>query len=215
MKLLLGIPIFDTVQGEVYESHLNLMNEIKDNGFDVTVSTPLGICPYDRARNAVMEHCNDDIDLLLFVDGDILLPKKGFLRLLEAMRDTKAQAVSGHYYRRGYPYTCVWSQVLKNTNFHVDADSGVHEIHRSGLGCCLIDAKWVRDNLASPYFKYDSVIGGGEDTYFFDLIREAGGKVVGHADVRCGHVGTRFVVSDKTVNWVRENELKHQLRGEE
>lgn len=214
MKVLLGIPIFDIVQGEVYESHLNLIKEIRDNGYDAIISTPLGICPYDRARNAVMDKCTDDVDLLLFVDGDIIVPHGSFSKLIDGMNETKAQAISGHYYRRGYPYTCVWSTYVDGSHFSVDAKQGIHEIHASGLGCCLIDVKWVYQNIKPPFYEYDVRVNGGEDTYFFKKIREAGGVVMGHAEVRCGHVGTRFVVSDKTVDWVRTSELKTQLRYE-
>lgn len=216
LRLTVGIPIVDSVPGEAMKSHLELLVQIARTA-KIHVSTPMNLMPHDRARSIVMEEAFvSQSDYLLFIDDDMIVPKEAYCLLLETMtfKKPKPVAVSGHYYRRGYPYTCVWSKEVEKQFHCVDATAGTHEIHTSGLGCCLIDVKWVRENLTAPYFSMkpgEKMTQVTDDITFFDSIRAAGGLVLGNAEVRCGHLGERVVICDQTVVNLRATNLQMSL----
>jgi len=115
-----------------------------------------------------------------------------------------ANVVSGYYRRRGDPFTSVWSKKKKKNGaaLEYDAKTGMHEIFSSGLGCCLIDMKWLKKNVEPPWFMMGVNLKGEviwEDAYFFSRVNENGGRVLGNAEVRCAHLGERIKVTDQ--NW--------------
>jgi hypothetical protein len=207
MRIAIGIPMIETVPAEGVVDLMALVVETARHG-DLALCTPLNVMPHDAARiMAVDDAISQDCELFLSIDDDTIPPKDTFVRLHQTMKSSGAQVVSGHYYRRGYPYTCVWSRKIDGTYFQVDALSGEHEIHVSGLGCALIDLRWVQKNLRKPYFE---MIHTGQktmiadDVTFFTKVNEAGGKVVGNADVRCVHLGFRMPICDDTVDYLRK-----------
>lgn len=210
MKVALGIPSVESVPAEAFGHHLRLAGEIARQDDLVTI-TPSNVIPHDRARSLVVDCAKRmDCDLLFFVDDDTLVPKGAYQRLKEVMDDTQAQAVSGRYYRRGYPYTCVWSLEVQGKMTQVDARKGVHLIHTSGLGCALIDFRWICKHMEEPMFTMREGQKSREvtdDITFFDQMREKGGKLVGVADVSCVHVGQRVLIGDDNVDYLRKTEL--------
>jgi len=214
MRIAIGMPRVGDVPAEVVSSHLKCGIQIagRDDVEDVKLIDTLNVFPFDRVRElivckALLEEC----DYLLFIDADIILPLDTFDLLYKALVDKKAAAVSGDYHRRGHPYTSVWSFLKEAQNenddsavFAVNARRGIHQIHSSGLGCCLIDLEWVEGNLEKPYFRMGFGDDGEykwEDSYFFSRIYQNGGTVYGQADVQCGHLMERAPVTQG--NWQR------------
>jgi len=207
------IPVLGDCPGEALGSHLVQAGQVARHSKHVQYYVPLNRMPHDVARNEVMQEALDNgADVLYFIDDDTLIPKDAFREMLTALRDHSAAVVSAHYYRRGFPYTCVWSKELdlgEGPSFYqVDASSGLHEIHTTGLGCALIDLAFVRAHLSRPWFEMlkskrtgDTVI--ADDTTFLTKVRNAGGLILGHAGIRCVHLGGRLAVCDETVDWAR------------
>ena len=216
MKIAVGIPVFDTVPGEALGPLLRTGAEVARHG-KVVFLTPVGMNPHDRARMFVAGIGGDmGCDYLFFVDADTVVPPGAFPKLLKTLQENKVQAVSGYYYRRGYPYTSVWAKRngVDNEWHHVEAKSGLHEIESSGLGCCLIDLKWVQANMTRPYFVCKQHENGTlitDDISFFEQMRERGGKLLGDADVRCSHVHTRLLITDKNVDSLRREQVHTHL----
>ncbi len=212
MRLCVGMPIYDTVPGIAFGRLLATAGEAARLG-EVTFASPFGIAPHDRARNicadvAIQTNC----EYLFFVDIDTIVPLGSLRHMVGVMRDTGAHIVSGHYYRRGYPFTCVWSKRMAGGPdseewSQVDAEAGIHEIGTSGLGCALIDIQWVKNNLSKPYFHCGINQQGTfvtDDITFYRKVGDMGGKILGDAYVRCGHVFERVVVTDDNVKVLRE-----------
>lgn len=217
-SVALGIPIMDSVPGEGYGTHLSVAVELARVTAEVKIITALNLHPHDRARQFIVDRALEaGCRYLLFVDDDMIVSPGSTMRAFETMMANDCQVVSGHYYRRGYPYTCVWSkQVLtdgKHEYMQVHASQGVHRIDVSGLGFALIDLSWVKKHLSRPYFIMDTVTEAGlsvtDDTSFFEKIKAAGGTVLGDAQIRCGHLGQRELISDATVEDLR----RYNIRG--
>lgn len=212
MILAFVIPVLGDVPGEAFGAHLVQAMEVGREFKNIQVYTPLNKMPHDTMRNGNMQEVLDNgADLMFCIDCDTLVPKGAFAEMMRTMRESGAVVVSGHYHRRGIPYTCVWSKEMDLGNgpsfYQVDALAGVHEIHTTGLGCALIDLRWVKAHLSRPWFemgknkKGDTII--MDDTTFLSKVREKGGLILGHAGVRCVHLGGRQPVCTETVGWLR------------
>ncbi len=221
MRIGTGVPVLGSVPGEAFASIGRAWIEAASIG-EVEIINCLDLVPYDKARNFLLGRAVElECDLFWAIDSDCVVPEGAFVELFKTLKDHNAQAVLAHNYMRGYPYMCSWFKIHSGQVLRVDAGSGVHEISNGGLHCCLIDLQWVKEHLEEPYFKYQPYGDVGErimeDAYFFKKIREAGGLVLGNANVRSGHTYTRVVVCDKTAKFLRtmQREEVDELDGPE
>lgn len=209
MKLAIGIPTQDTMPGECVAAFGAVCVEAFElvGKTNLSILSPSNYSPHDRSRFIVAEEAlRLGCDRLFFMDDDTITPRNGLKHLMDTMTERKCQAVTGFYLRRGYPYTSVWTQEQDGQYYNVDADGGIHPIHYSGLGSCLINLTWCRDNLPKPWFKMDqnddyTII--SDDASFFRRLRAAGGVLLGDAFVHCIHVGRREMISRDTAAGLR------------
>ena len=216
MKIGIGIPLLGSVCGEAYPTHLEAVCDVARD-HEVEIVTTVDVVSYDVARNIIYTNAvKAGCDVLFFVDSDTYLPKGAFGRLLGVFKAEDAVLVTGHYYRRGYPYTCVWSKITDGTYRGVECQGGTVEIDATGLGCALINLRWTEEHLASPVFQQGEGEHGWvpEDCYFCHTIKGAGGRILGVGDVRCGHVYTRVVISDKTAPWLRKHDMERDIEAD-
>jgi glycosyltransferase involved in cell wall biosynthesis len=135
--------------------------------------------PNPDGRNYLVDLAKkDEPTHMMFIDDDVVLTPE----ILRAMTNLKKEVVV-------CPYSVDSNGGL---DFHLDGDG---EIERAALGCCLIETS-VFDKLEKPYFRTDKTFlrfggqgrhpiikddpnktWGGEDTYFFWLVRQAGIKI--------------------------------------
>lgn len=210
-----AMPILDSVPGEAFANHVVAIVETARHT-NIKLLTPFNTIPHDRARMSAHKMAVDaGCDYIFWIDDDTMCPVDSFEHLLKTMVEHGAVAVSGFYYRRGYPYTSVWSVAGPNGGdaIQVTAPDGIHEIDYSGLGCCLVDLKWVQKNLQPPYYtmmmeENKTCTNVTDDVSFFSKVRAAGGKVLGNANIRCGHLGERTVICDRTADALREAYVK-------
>lgn len=220
MNVTIGIPIVGDVPGEAFPNHAMLIAKIARTE-RISIPAIHNVMPHDRARLQIFEVAEkNDSDYVFFMDADMIIPDSAFCDLLDVMvhKRPRPVAVSGRYARRGWPYTCVWS--LKNPESpsgwdQVDAPDGVHQIHITGFGCCLIDMRWVRENLEKPYSYQKAASEVTDDVTFFEKVLEKGGIVYGNANVRCGHLGERQVICDRTETILRRMHIEISRDREE
>ena len=214
MKLAYAVPLTGDCPGKTLKYHLRAVADASRLVDEVKMVVPIGVCPWDRAREVAVGNALElGCDWLWFVDADTAVPPGAFELLMESM--DKAQVISGHYVRRGWPYTSVWSKHVDGVKggrvyFQTTAAEGVHEITTTGMGCALINLRWCQQNLKEPWFYYKSALDGDqavmEDLYFCGKVREAGGKILGDARVRCRHLmAPEFVDDDNMLELRKKN----------
>jgi hypothetical protein len=209
-SITISIASVDTIPSEALGSHLATCVEAGRIFEKVQISTPINVLPHSNARTLSMSQALENgSDYILYIDDDTLMPYGGLGMLLETLETNKAQAVSGHYYRRGFPYTCVWSVVKDNFIAQADAKAGIHPIDTSGLGCALIDVNFVAEKMTPPLFQMTEMASGNlvatDDVTFFTKLKKAGGVLLGDARVRCTHLGERVEINDQSVLRLRQN----------
>ena len=216
MKLAYAVPLVDDCPGKLLMYHLRAVADASRLVDEVKMVVPIGVFPWDRARNiAVSNALTLGCDWLWFVDADTAVPPGAFELLMESM--DKAPVISGHYVRRGWPYTSVWSKRVdglkgETVYFQTTATEGVHEINTTGMGCALINLRWCKENLEFPWFYYKSALGDDqavmEDLFFCDKVLDAGGKILGDARVRCRHLMAPEFVDDDNMLELRKKNIK-------
>src|SRR6185436_8591725 len=151
MIITFGMPIVGDLPGDAVQEQFRTLFRLgrvaEREGHEVLISCPPNILPHDRARMAVWDEAMGvHSDLIFFVDSDTLIPAGAFEELLKIHLQSKAPLVTGHYIRRGWPFTSTWSKVYNGQFQQVDAKEGIHEIDTCGLGCALVDVHWVNKN---------------------------------------------------------------------
>lgn len=227
LKICVGVPIIDSVPGESVGSLMGIVGEIaRDKRISsVAVMTVLNMFPHDRPRNVIIDSAvAAGADLLMFVDADQTIPPNGFRSMMDVLEnppngDGTVGLVTGFYYRRGFPYTTSWSQTAvrdgKLQKLYCEAHPSMDcvEITSCGMGCALIDLRFVRERLTKPFFGMRIVDGNveeWEDSWFCNKITSAGGRIIGVPSVRCGHVDTRIMIDDSSVESIRRTEMLEQ-----
>lgn len=209
--IVIGMPTVGNVDPRILQGFAGVVADATRCG-TVGIATPIGLLPYDKARNAVFDAAIQmKADYLMSLDSDMILPLKLVSRLLEALQANRAQAASGYYLRRGFPFTCVWSAEPPNRRMMpVDAKEGIHTIKMTGFGCVLIDMNWVRENMKEPYCRcYEGEDGYWfiDDSSFFKQFHECGGKLVGVREVSCGHLWDPIVISEVNAQDLRASHM--------
>jgi len=210
MRYALGIPTVGNVV-TAFDNHLAVAVELGRMG-EVVIATPNNVLPHDRVRELIVDIAiEQECDRLLFMDSDTGAGYGDASKLASTMDSVGAQVAAGHYFQRGYPYACIWARMDNGVSSHVDAMRGVHEIHGAGMGFTLVDVLWCKKHLQRPWFKIEDVDGQPrlwEDFYFCKKVYEAGGCVIGDADVRVVHVGDGERIDDMSVDLLRQLYLK-------
>jgi hypothetical protein len=210
MKTLIGLPTLAPLAPPVVVSLMQLAAEARLHS-RIVLSYREGLIPYDKGREALFDEARSSgCDYVLCLDADMLFPQDTFGKLLWELREHKAVAASGLYVRRGFPYSSVWSKKVGDQWFQVEADSGSHEIDMTGLGCCLLDFRWMERNLQRPFCTFERCYDKADvldDESLFDKIRSANGKIIGVGDVQCGHLLTPEFVTLETANTYRRRDM--------
>lgn len=220
MRIGIGLPMVMSVGAKVVPGLMALSFEVGKAGYELIIYSTDRMYPYHRSREHIInEALVGECHRLLFVDSDCVVQYKSFVRLMETMDDAKAVMVAGHSYRRGWPFTNVWSIDYGREKGVMQVDCKPNavvpmEIHGAGFSCNLIDLEWVKEMIRPPYFTLGTEEEGGaagEDWRFCKKIRDAGGRIMGDPRVRSGHEFGQLIVCDGNVETLRKEEIRKML----
>lgn len=218
MIYAIGVPVVDHVPAEAYETHLALAAKASllasaDRSQDqVYIICAKNLLPHARAREDILRLCIEkNVDRLLFLDADMVVPVDGLVRLSKAMDQTKAAIVTGCFYQRGAPFACTWSVIREGKPCFTEftPNSGLHDLYATGLAFTLIDVQWVAKNLRPPFFiiQCDGEKTLWEDGYFCTRVKAAGGVIMGDTGVQTGHLGFRSIIHCNNVTQLRVDSM--------
>lgn len=200
MDILIAVPTFETIYPDTYKA----IWELDKGGHNVQFDFVRG---YDcaTARNKIVQLALDrNVDYVLMVDNDTILPKDALVNLL----DSPVDVCLGYYVHRNpsnrydgrlnicklgwfnYPaesqYTAAEMKQLladQRTKF---------KIHGGGMGCALIKTDVFR-RISYPYYDWvnypdDNRGMLSEDLYFCEQCRVEQIPIYSDARVGCGHI---------------------------
>lgn len=147
-RLMIGIPLTGTVRAEWMLARYGQIIPTNWSNVDliqwIDTTSPLGYMVADARNMIVKRAVEQDMEWLLFIDHDVILPPDAFLRLNDYIRSGKYPVVAGLYYTRSNP-----SEPLlyrgRGVSFHTDWKMGdktmVDGVH---MGCTLINMKLMK-----------------------------------------------------------------------
>ncbi|TAM59487.1 glycosyltransferase [bacterium] len=194
MKIFIGVPSRGNPAAPFTES---LKGLAADPAWELEHSVVLGdFVPAQRELLARMALAAGS-DLLFFIDDDMVLPPNALLELERAFSDPSVAVAGALYYTRdGTKPLAVsrWSSRRTTAGSIPAFDHSVTPVDGVGFGCAAVSTAWLR-RLETPLFSAQIYIEAAtrrvrlcnEDYLFCERMREAGGNVLLHAGVRCGH----------------------------
>lgn len=207
IKVLIGIPTQEFARAAVFYDWMDLLT--KPQGVELVHTRAHGQSPA-RNRNLIIEQALlSEVDYVLFVDDDCLLPPDTLAKLLAHDVDI----VTGLYCMRNYPHRpIIFSEAMDDGRCKwmelADSASGLIEVVATGMGCLLVKINVFKK--IHEVEKYWVTLGELEsdhwcdDLSFFKRVRQAGFKI--HCDLNApvGHIA-------KTTIWPNKVEEKWHI----
>lgn len=136
--------------------------------------------------DAVLTAKNDGANYLLTVEDDQLIPPGAFERLWEVHQQAGPRSIVGAWYpQRKEPRTGAPIVIRNGKREYLADDGAVHEVHSLPMGMTLFPVA-VFDEIPQPWFvTTDSLT---QDSFFSQLARERGYKLLCDTSVRIKHV---------------------------
>lgn len=208
MRIMIGMPCFRDVPGEVLEDYMRLAywcGRRSEHEYLLAIKTKSA---QHRARNAIVEGAlQTGCDYLFFIDDDHVIdwegssgpnPRYGIIeQLIQHMEaDPKIGIVGALYYHRGNECRPVLMKEGRDGGFYYLRDDEItgqlQDVAVQGGGCMLIRMS-IFDRVRSPWF-VDEAGGLGTDIQICKKTREAGFRVCCDTSIQIGHVMSQRTV---------------------
>jgi hypothetical protein len=191
-KIVVGVNTLTAVSQPIYSNHCQFWYQLGKRypQFDFILNNPRRMS-IDNMRNMTAKVAlENDVDYILFIDDDVLVPIDTLGQLLSCDADIAA----GWTLIRGYPYKNMFFKymdeartALTNWQDPVKAEDGFFHVDAVGFSCCLIKMSHVK-RVTQPYFitgPYNT-----EDIYFCikSLKEHPDTKIVVHPGVLTSHI---------------------------
>lgn len=195
MKTLIAIPSMDQVPARFAQSLAMLQKE-----GDCAVTFQIGSLVYMSRDSLAQQAIQMGADRILWLDSDMVFSPDVLSCLSRTMEETKADMVTGVYFRRVEPFTPVLYEKLEMKDGKVNykdwcdlPKEDVFEVAGCGFGCVLMNTDVALSILAKFHEMFLPFDGMGEDLAFCWRARQCGYKIVCNQTLPLGHVGYNVV----------------------
>ena len=212
MKTLIAIPTHDNIPVAFMKTFLDLS---KPEG--TTYSIIPGTLIHE-ARNLIAQKAvENNIDRVLWLDSDMIVPPDALIRLAEDMNEHNADFVTGLYFRRKPPtYPVISADFYWRVNDDGQVETGatsfinypkdaVFRVNGTGFGCCMTSGKLLREMVEKYGSPFTPLMGIGEDYAFCYRATLAGYKILCDSRIKCGHIGT-YVYDERAFDAQRQHQ---------
>jgi glycosyltransferase involved in cell wall biosynthesis len=185
LKVGVVVPSGDTVHSRFMVSLVSLFQYSERKGLELVIINPRSSLIGTGRQIGVDMALQKKVDYILWLDSDMTFP----YLLLEELLKTGKDVVGCTYVKRFLP-TSLNHKELEGEAY---VGEGVREVARLPTGALLVKAS-VFDGMEKPYFRCSYPGDGtevGEDYWFCDTVRAAGGTIWLHAGLSkyIGHLG--------------------------
>lgn len=195
MKTLIAVPSMDQVPARFAQALAMLQKE-----GDCAVTFQIGSLVYMSRDNLAQQAIQMGADRILWLDSDMVFSPDVLSTLSRTMQETKADMVTGVYFKRVEPFTPVLYEKLELKDGQVSyKDWGelpkedVFEVAGCGFGCVLMNTDVAMSILAKFHEMFTPLGNMGEDLAFCWRARQLGYKIVCNQTLPLGHVGYNVV----------------------
>lgn len=143
--------------------------------------------PTDESYNHIVQTALEDhADYIITIEDDTYPPKDAIPKLLDLYRKQKGKCAVGAWYpKKNASLEGVHIVLDKGERQHLPADGKVHEVYTLAMGCSIYPIEMFME-IPYPWFKTTTSL--TQDSYFSQLAREAGYKLLVDTSIRCKHI---------------------------
>lgn len=198
MKIFLSSPTYGPVLPEVYNSVILAVMAAAKSGIEWSGTASPDREGWEDARNGPVDGLRDaDIDGVMWVDSDMVVPPYAFARLAKHGKDL----VSALYFQRRPPYrpnAFGWNPKKKTFHPLWSYGEGLIAIGGFGFGCCYTSIKLIRALPERPF----KCAGYSEDLTLCRRAIEAGFQPYLDTSIKCDHyIGPRWSNEKLSLKW--------------
>lgn len=196
MRILVAVPTFENIYPDTFKS----IYDLDRGGHEVEFDFVRGYDCATARNNIVFRAQKMDVDYVLMVDNDVVLPQDALVNLL----DGEMEVCLGYYAHRnkengfdGKTSVCRLGEFNYTDQFPVDELRQLREagrykiqIHGGGMGCALIKTN-VYSRLKYPWYDWVNYADKGilsEDLYFCEQCKWNNIPIYTDTRVGCGHL---------------------------
>lgn len=225
-KILVGIPAFDGVVAEAQQSIFGMVYRAGRDLPNLDVAIHIGYKKEQfRARNNIVDAAiANDMDYILMLDDDMIVPHNLIQKLIEHDKDV----VGALYYQRGGMYHPVimrrkshekglhTADFIDQSDPIVNENKGLHQVDVIGGGCMLFKTDVFR-SILQPYFETERIL--GTDISICGRLQDAGHEIWVDTNIELGHVGEKKIITSRSIPMVDRlmapinNELAEDVMG--
>lgn len=193
MKIMVGIPIYRSIDFASFISFIKLLTHKGEHTFQVNCMSNSLI--YDAREKMVEIFLESDCDAIMFIDSDMTFEP----HQIDQLASYDLPFITAMAFKRMPPFQpCFYTKMeykdgQPKLEVPIEYSAGVLEIEGAGMACALIKRE-VFENIEKPYFF--PLPGLGEDLTFCLKLKEKGFKMYCDTTQSFGHVAT-FEITEK------------------
>lgn len=139
----------------------------------------------ENYNNIVQEAINDKADYLVTVEDDTFPQPDAIVKLYELLKQNPMSAVGAWYPKKEESRQGVHIILKDGERTQLKADGGIHEVYTMAMGCSIYPVKMFTE-IPYPWFKTTAIL--SQDSFFSQLAREKGYKLLVDTSVKCKHI---------------------------
>ena len=186
-KLLVAIPVYDSIRPEFVQSLLALEQRLQRDGIRYEVKIIAGTLVYMARDNLAKHAVNNGFSHVLWLDCDMVFGDG----ILDDLMTCGKDVVCGRFISRHSPYLSTLFSSLDPVMRQDDFPDDPFRIAGCGFACVLTSVQALRDVLFSTHGQcFVPTPRLSEDLAFCERVRKLGYEIWCEPTARVGHVGT-------------------------
>lgn len=154
-------------------------------GVQVRVENCYGM-PVADAYNQLFNHALEArSDYILTVEDDTFPQPDALIKLMEFIKANPKTAIGAYYIKKEQARQGVHIVIENGQRTQLKDDGEIHEVYTLAMGCSLYPVEMLKF-INYPYFKTTDSL--SQDSFFSQLAREAGYKLLVDTSIKCKHI---------------------------
>ena len=154
-------------------------------GTEVKILNVWGRKVDDAYNYAVQEALKDNADFILTVEDDTFPEESALIKLMELIRANPNTAIGAWYPKKEPTKEGVHIILKDGKRQQLKADGDIHEVYTLAMGCSIYPIEMF---LKIPYPWFKTTANLSQDSFFSQLARENGYKLMVDTSIKCKHI---------------------------
>ncbi len=199
MKLLIALPVYNSIEPEFDICLRKLENNLRDNDIDYTVDIKTGTLVYAARDKLAVKAKQEQYTHVLWLDSDMIFNEE----VVDDLLFCGKSFVTGIYHGRRPPHvSCIFKGLHPVERFcYGSYPAETFKIAGCGFGCVLMETGVLRavwDKYTTCFLPTAEL---GEDLAFCDRVASCGIEMYCEPSVRLGHIGRVPIYPEDEQGW--------------